>query len=146
MKKIYNLVYTICNQLKNRITYTIDIIINFMRKIKNFFYWGWKLRNDIDYDYTSIYYILHLKFNKMHKSITTEGYTRSAKSREMVDLKVCAHLAKELSEDLPRTQNYQLEDTFCQLIKKVKILEARQESQKKYFWKTLQKQIERWWT
>ncbi|MCG3175455.1 MAG: hypothetical protein MOGMAGMI_00384 [Candidatus Omnitrophica bacterium] len=74
-------------------------IKKFLNNIKNFFYWRWKLCNDYDYDYSSIYYILNLKLNKMHKKMTKDDWGRPAKAREMVDLKVCAHLAKELLKD-----------------------------------------------
>lgn len=46
------------------------------KKIKNFCYWGWKLRNSEDWDYNFLYEVIYLKMSKMVKTLQNNDIAR----------------------------------------------------------------------
>jgi ABC-type arginine transport system ATPase subunit len=45
------------------------MINKIFNQIKNFFYWGWKLRESHDWDYWFLYEIMYLKMKRMRNAI-----------------------------------------------------------------------------
>lgn len=70
-----------------------------LRKIKNFFFWGWKLRNDVNWDYSSVYYVLEVKLGKLRTGCYQDGnHVWSENSREYKAISECINLCKKLQE------------------------------------------------
>lgn len=75
-----------------------------MRKLFNqisrFFYWGWKLRNNHDFDGGYIYEMLELKLKRMKKACYENGHrVWSEKSREYKAIVECIELCKKLGDE-----------------------------------------------
>lgn len=78
----------------NNITYPFR---KFRRMLYNFFFWGWKLRDDINRDYSSVYFILELKLKRLRTGCYQDGnHVWSEKSREYKALSECIQLCKLL--------------------------------------------------
>lgn len=63
---------------------------NFANQFMNFFYWGWKLRNDQDYDYGYLEEMLLMKLKSMHgyfKNFGHLAWNQDENSEERADWK-----------------------------------------------------------
>lgn len=68
-----------------------------LRKIRNFLFWGWNLRDDVNWDYASIYRILHIKLTRLRQGCYNDGHhVWSEKSREYKALSECIELCKRI--------------------------------------------------
>jgi len=89
-------------RLKSDLTYPFR---SFYRRLKNFLYWGWKMNDDINWDSSSLYYVLALKLKQLQFGCYENGnHVWSKKSREYKALKEC----QQLCEDLQESYNYNL--------------------------------------
>ena len=75
------------------------------KNIKNMFYYGWKLREDRDWDYSYLQTIINIKLNKMfdyyseskHCSWTSEKDSEEYKAFKA--LRICKNISNRIEED-----------------------------------------------
>lgn len=70
-------------------------------KIKQFCYWGWKLRNTVDYDGSTLYDVIYLKLDSIYNCFINDGHlvwNSDKDNKNMRKLRVAIELAKRLSE------------------------------------------------
>ena len=89
---------------------------DFPRRVKNFFYWGWRLRDDCEWDYNNIFVYLTLKLNNLYRVMNTTRHVKYY-PHLLNELKEMRILAKRLAledfyydksyfEDKPRTSDF----------------------------------------
>lgn len=59
--------------------------LNFKRNIKNFFYWGWSLKEDRDFDHYFFEHILYLKVKRMYEYFKDSDIAVWTSSRDSED-------------------------------------------------------------
>ncbi len=69
----------------------------FIRRVKAFFFWGWALRDSVDWDFESIYDILEIKFKRIHTCLKVDPYYGNPKA--LKKLQVCINLIDRLKSD-----------------------------------------------
>lgn len=77
-------------------------IRDFIRKVKNFFKWGWRLRGEVSWDYSPYYIYCHEKFSELHRVFSKDGHlvwNSDPKNLNMRRLKEASLLAKRIYED-----------------------------------------------
>lgn len=70
--------------------------------IKRMLFWGWKLRNNADFDSHFLYEIIHLKLRKIYECHRDHGHcvwNSSKNNKQMRKLRECYELAKRLYDD-----------------------------------------------
>lgn len=122
--------WTLANQFEYKTTLYYRRIRNFFRAIKRFFYWGWKLRNNYDWDYSYIYQVLHLKLRRMYDDMTKRNITfgTDKNSSNMKRLLEACELSKRLYET-----NYRFKNSH----------EERNDKERLFY--LMNKYIQHWW-
>jgi len=86
-------------------------IIVFYETVKRFFYYGWKLRKNGDWDYNYLYKIIHLKICNIEKAIKNDKL-HSWSKRDFRDLKIAKNCLDRLIND--RYTVYSNEDRYLE--------------------------------
>ena len=133
-----------------------------INQIKNFFFWGWKLRNSVDFNANSLYEMIHLKLDTTYKSFVRNSHlmwNRSENTVGMRKLKIAAELAKRISEDKYLHNHYDFVENPEEFLglemhpkglgRKVQNNRKREFSQKKrereLLFNLLEKHLDTWW-
>ena len=83
--------------------------MNFIDQVKNFFFWGWKMRNSVDFDCNSIYDVLYLKLDTTYKCMVENSHlmwNRNENTVGMKKMRIARELAKRISEDQYLENNF----------------------------------------
>lgn len=117
MKKFKEFLYLLSigcteNRVLDWVSDKIHDFLNFFRirkeRIEKFFYWGWKLRNNHDWDYAFLYEIMYLKLTRMRISFLEKGncvWNQDVKSEEYQKLMPKLDKAINLSYNLFNSSN-----------------------------------------
>ena len=136
--------------------------MNFIDQLKNFIFWGWKLRNSVDFDCNSLYELIYLKLDTTYKCFIENSHlmwNRSEHTTGMKKLRVARNLAKRISEDEYINNHYRFVKNTDKLFdlemlpkglgKRVQDNRKRQNSQQKQemelLFELLKKHTNRWW-
>ncbi len=96
--------------------------------IERFFFWGWKLRGNHDWDFCYFYEIMYLKLDRMYKCFRDFGiciWNSDINKKEMRKIRIARELCKRLSNDDRHTK--------------------KSVYYKQYFFKLLNKHLNNWW-
>jgi len=77
-------------------------IIRIKQQIKNFFFWGWFMKDTLDYDAHSIYPMLHYKLKSVYNYMKKDSHlmwNSSTKTNGMRKLAELSELARKLYEE-----------------------------------------------
>lgn len=145
-------------------------MIRLFNQISNFFYWGWKLKENYEWDYFFLYEIIYLKLQRMEKLFCNGMGEDSIKYAKQI--MVAKNLAKRLMDDKydfylsefyrkngearamfinengitklefihPKIPDYDTNEGIARQRD-----DAKREEDKKELFKLLEKQIEYWW-
>jgi hypothetical protein len=142
---------------------------NLISQIKNFFYWGWTLRNDYNWDSQYLIKLIHIKLNRMKNEMLEKPnyyeWTTKKGDRGRKALIICEELSKRLTEEnsyymdkhyekypillkfdkyINRTErNPKEHKEFMRAVEKDR---AIHKLQKEMFFKQLEKWYDYWWT
>jgi len=76
---------------------------NLIHQIKNFFYWGWTLRKDYDWDHQYLIQIMNIKLTRMKREMLEKPnyyqWTTKKSDRGRKALIICADLSKRLLKE-----------------------------------------------
>lgn len=136
----------------------------FIEKIQRMFYWGWKMRNSVDFDACAIYEMLYLKLDRVYNCFLVNSHcvwNSDPNSKGMRRLRIARELARRLSTDLyidnyekhlekfPKEDDwleFRMEDnerkSFLRAVKKDDYLVERD---KEYLFELLNRNINFWW-
>lgn len=94
-------------------------IINLYTKINRMLFWGWNMRNSVDYDASTLYDVVYLKLDRVYDSMLNYNHLVWNSSpdtklmRRLCELKL---LAKKLSESDKYNSNYsKLSDKYARV-------------------------------
>lgn len=139
----------------------MNFIKQIYRRICNFFYWGWKLNDTCDWDYSSIYQVLHFKLDRMVKEMKpNKWYSWVGDSRMWKQLLIARELAKRLhghdyfgpeSEklgiDFDDYLNKKEDEFFSRKVRMaLEKSDSLEERDRKLLWKIMDKYSCHWWT
>jgi len=91
-------------------------IIQLYETIKRFFFWGWKLRNNHDWDGAYMYEIIYIKLSRMYYCFLNDGHCVWNSSKDMKDMRKlyeCKELAKRLREGEYHSYIHKHYDKWC---------------------------------
>lgn len=143
-------------------------IKRFFRRIYNFFYYGYKFNNVIDYDSQDFYYFTYIKLSKLYECMLNNSHLQWNSDKDntgMRKLREAIHLAKYLYDEHHYDESY---DKYYQvdllhynylslenlnrdtkekraLIRSHKKLDRKIALHKKRFYYLLQKYLDTWW-
>lgn len=119
------------NQVRRKWFFFKRFFIVRYRRIERFFYWGWKLKDHYDNDYTELYEIIYLKLDRIDKKVS-DSYVCWGDigcGSQLRKLKTAKELAKRLGDEY-----------CCQISHRNKM------AYKKQLFEILQKDSFNWWT
>jgi len=106
MRELLNKIYladtgiTLIDWLSDFIYDKIKWMRSSKEKIERMSFWGWHMRNSYDFDAGTVYDMLHLKFDRLHKCFrdhSTCMWTSDENSRAMRRVKIVSILSKRLA-------------------------------------------------
>jgi len=110
------------------------MIRRFWSKIKNFFYWGWKLRANFDWDYMFLIYIIKFKIDRMihyHENygivltVEDEPDNPDADKYMMKSMRLCSYLCQRLIDRNAIAYAVHAEKAFNEKWGDVEIIEGK---------------------
>lgn len=132
-----------------------------LRKIKNFLYWGWTMRNDVDWDYSSLIQVMHVKLSRMKVEMldTPNDYMwTTEKTNQARKLRTVVELSKRLRYDVgydyyinkfygktPRTFGRLSKEDQKKFVRAYKKDDAIKNLHWEMFWDILKKYSQHWW-
>ena len=142
-------------------------MLKLLNQLSNFFYWGWKLRENYDWDYSFLYEIIYLKLERMERIFRNKSYAINSK-KHAKQIMVAKNLAKRLMDenyDFYETDFYKkwggheikIENGLIEFIypnvsdynknQRIAIMRdnSKKSEDKKALFDLLEKQIEYWW-
>lgn len=74
--------------------------MSFLSKIRNFFYYGWKFRENYDWDFSYLYEMIILKIRDMRNHLELEGNTvKCSDKRFLKQMTIAANCLERLRND-----------------------------------------------
>ena len=135
------------------------MLLDIYKKICRFFYWGWHLRNNHEYDFAYIYRMLHLKLSRIYKYYVELNANPKAHYRlptkSLHKLKTCILLLDRMLEEKYHchyfeNRNYSPDDDLfvewdIDLMEKVEYSENRERYIRELFFYMFEKYHRDWW-